>query len=115
MADVRFYQVVIDCGNPGALAEFWSGFTGYEVTRVYDDWATIAAEDGSARVGFQQVPEGKLVRTGSTSTRRQGRGSRGEGDRGPRRYAPLGERGSEDPFVVFADPEGNEFCIVRDE
>jgi hypothetical protein len=33
MADVRFYQVVIDCADPRSLADFWMTFTGYESRR----------------------------------------------------------------------------------
>jgi hypothetical protein len=38
------------------------GFTGFEVSRAFDDWCSIKATDGSARIGFQKVPEGKIVK-----------------------------------------------------
>jgi hypothetical protein len=115
VADVRFYQVVIDCWDPPALAEFWSGFTGYEVKSAHDDWATITAGDGTARIGFQKVPEGKVVKNRvhiDFVTKDEEATAREIEDLGAtRRWV---SEDPEDPFVVLADPEGNE-CIVRDE
>jgi hypothetical protein len=62
MVDVRFREVVIDCADPPTLARWWSGFTGYELRTDREDWATIANEDESMIIGFQQVPEGKVVK-----------------------------------------------------
>jgi predicted enzyme related to lactoylglutathione lyase len=116
VADVRFYQVVIDCGDPTALAEFWSRFTGYEITRAHDDWAAIAASDGTARIGFQKVPEDKVVKNrvhiDFVAKDEEATAAEIEGLGATRRWV---SEDPEDPFVVLADPEGNEFCIVRED
>jgi hypothetical protein len=113
--DVRFHQVVIDCADPRRLAEFWMGFTGFDASHAGDDWFSIRAPDHSARTGFQKVPEGKIVKNrvhidfvaqDEDMTARQI-----EALGATRRWV---SEDSEDPFVVLADPEGNEFCIVRD-
>jgi predicted enzyme related to lactoylglutathione lyase len=97
------------------LAEFWMGFTGFDASHAGDDWFSIRAPDHSARIGFQKVPEGKIVKNrvhidfvaqDEDMTARQI-----EALGATRRWV---SEDSVDPFVVLADPEGNEFCIVRD-
>jgi glyoxalase superfamily protein len=116
MADVRFHQVMIDCADPPGLAEFWSSFTGYIVKRAVEDWATIESEDGSRRIGFQLVPEGKVVKNrvhiDFMAKDEETTAKEIEAIGATRRWV---REDPEDPFVVLADPEGNEFCIVRDD
>jgi predicted enzyme related to lactoylglutathione lyase len=114
MVDVRFREVVIDCADPPALARWWSSFTGYELRTDREDWATIANEDQSMIIGFQQVPEGKVVKNRvhldfwaadeeATARELETMGA-------TRRWV---SEDPDDPFVVLADPEGNEFCLIR--
>ena len=115
MVDVRLYQVVIDCADPRALSAFWMGFTGFEVSREFDDWCSIKATDGSARIGFQKVPEGKVVKNrvhiDFVAKDEEATAREIEALGATRRWV---SEDPDDPFVVLADPEGNEFCIVRD-
>jgi len=112
---VRFEEVVIDCADPGALARFWSSVTGYEIDNESDRWAAIRGEgERDIWIGFQRVPEAKSVKNrvhvdlGAADEEREAR-----------RIEALGATrlwvsdDPEDPFVVLADPEGNEFCVVR--
>ena len=112
--DVRFYQVVIDCAEPRRLAEFWMAFTGFEVSHAGDDWFSIRAPDGSARIGFQQVPEDKVVKNrvhiDFAAKDEETTAKRIEDLGATRRWV---SDDPQDPFVVLADPEGNEFCVVR--
>jgi hypothetical protein len=55
-------MVVIDRADPRSLAAFWESFTGYERRSDHEDWVSIYTPDGSMRIGFQQVPEGKVVK-----------------------------------------------------
>jgi predicted enzyme related to lactoylglutathione lyase len=114
VADLRFHQVVIDCADPRALADFWMKFTGYESRSSYEDWVTIEAPDGSVRIGFQQVPESKVVKNrvhiDFAATDEEATAKEIEGMGATRRWV---SEDPEDPFIVLADPEGNEFCIVR--
>jgi predicted enzyme related to lactoylglutathione lyase len=97
-------------------AEFWSGFTGYAIKRTSDDWATIEASDGTARIGFQKVPEGKVVKNrvhlDFVAKDEEATAKEIEGLGATRRWVSEDPEG---PFVVLGDPEGNEFCIVRDD
>lgn len=114
MVDVRFFQIVIDCADPRALADFWIKFTGCEGRSSYDDWASIQAADGSARIRFQKVPEGKVVKNrvhiDFVAEDEEATAKEIEALGATRRWV---SEDLEDPFVVLADPEGNEFCIVR--
>jgi predicted enzyme related to lactoylglutathione lyase len=116
LADVRFHMVVIDCHDPRSLAAFWEGFTGYQRRRDQEDWVSIYSPGGSMRIGFQQVPEGKVVKNrvhlDFAATDEEATAKEIEFMGAVRRWV---SEDPEDPFVVLADPEGNEFCIVRDD
>ena len=115
MPDVRYYQVVIDCADPRSLAAFWMRFTGYEVSHAGDDWFSIQALGGMPRIGFQKVPEPKAgknrLHIDFVAADEEAAAREIEGLGATRRWV---SEDPEDPFVVLADPEGNEFCIVRD-
>ncbi len=111
---VGFRQVVIDCGDPRTLARFWASFTGYGLRSDQHDWASIHSEDGAYAIGFQKVPEAKVVKNRvhvdfwaddeeATARKIEALGAR-------RRWV---SQDPNDPFVVLADPEDNEFCIIR--
>jgi hypothetical protein len=114
MVDVRFREVVIDCADPPALAEWWTGFTGYTIRTKHDDWTTIVSDDGAMTIGFQQVPEGKVVKNrvhlDFWATDEEATATEIEALGATRLWV---SEDPEDPFVVLADPEGNEFCIIR--
>jgi hypothetical protein len=114
VVDVRFHEIVIDCADPRSLARFWAGFTGYEVGGEDEDWASIRAADGSATIGFQRVPEPKVVKNRvhvDFSAQDEEAMARAIEAMGATRLWVSED--PNDPFVVLADPEGNEFCIVR--
>jgi predicted enzyme related to lactoylglutathione lyase len=113
---VRLHEVVIDCADPRSLADFWVGFTGYVVRHTSDDWVSIGAEDGSVIIGFQQVPEPKTVKNrlhlDFAAKDYEGTAREIEALGATRRWV---SENPDDAFVVLADPEGNEFCIIRDD
>ena len=105
---------MIDCADPPTLARWWSSFTGYTLRTDHEDWSTIANVDQSMIIGFQKVPEGKVVKNRvhldfwaadeeATARELEAMGA-------TRRWV---SEDPEDPFVVLADPEGNEFCLIR--
>ena len=114
MVDGRFHMVVIDCADPRSLAAFWEAFTGYERRSDEEDRVSIYSPDDPMRIGFQQVPEGKVVKNrvhvDFAATDEEATAREIEGMGATRRWV---SEDPEDPFVVLADPEGNEFCIVR--
>jgi predicted enzyme related to lactoylglutathione lyase len=113
--NVHFREVVIDCADPRALARFWAAATGYDLQSDDDDWASILGEEDRAiRIGFQKVPEGKVVKNrvhvDLGSPDEEAEATRIEALGATRLWV---SDDPEDPFVVLGDPEGNEFCVVR--
>jgi predicted enzyme related to lactoylglutathione lyase len=111
---VRFHEVVIDCADPPSLARFWAAATGYALQSDDEAWTSVLGEgERGIRIGFQKVPEDKVVKNrvhidlGAADI--EAEASRIEALGARRLWA---SEDPEDPFIVLADPEGNEFCVV---
>jgi hypothetical protein len=120
----KLTELAIDCADPEGLARFWRAVLDYEVQDEDDGIVTIGpttVPDGERRVGpvppaltFARVPEPKTVKNRihldvNPTDREQ--------DEEVRRLVELGARhvdvGQGDAsWVVLADPEGNEFCVL---
>lgn len=120
----KFTELAIDCADPNGLARFWCSVLGYEVQDEDEGIVTIGpptvpvAKNHLGPVPpaltFARVPEGKTaknrVHLDLNPTDR-------EQDEEVRRLLDLGARhvdvGQGDvSWVVLADPEGNEFCVL---
>ena len=121
----RFTELIVDCHDPKALAEFWRQVLGYEITDADDELVAIAPDSGDVQlhgpkptapaIVFVRVPEPKTMKVrihidvnplGVTQ------------DQEVERLLALGatkiDIGQGDvSWVVMADPEGNEFCVLR--
>ena len=120
----RFTELAIDCADPKGLARFWCSVLDYEVKEEDDGIVTFGSPvvpDGTTRPGpvppmltFARVPEGKTVKNRlhldlNPTDREQ--------DEEVRRLLELGARHADvgqgdERWVVLADPEGNEFCVL---
>ncbi len=120
----RFTDLAIDCADPQGLARFWCSVLDYEVQHEDDEIVTIASRrvpDDEIHAGpvpptltFARVPEGKTVKNRlhldlNPTDREQ--------DEEVRRLLALGARHADvgqgdQSWVVLADPEGNEFCVL---
>ena len=91
-------------------------FTGFEIGSAHDDWVSIRSPDDGTRIAFQRVPESKTrknrLHVDFATKDEAATASAIEAIGATRRWA---SDDPEDPFIVLADPEGNEFCIVRDD
>jgi predicted enzyme related to lactoylglutathione lyase len=114
---VRLHHIVIDAHDLPGLARFWTQALGWKVLSEREREIVIGTDD-HAPVGicFMPVTDPKTVKnrlhldlTASAEERD------GEIDRllalGARRV-DIGQTG-EESWLVLADPEGNEFCVVR--
>jgi predicted enzyme related to lactoylglutathione lyase len=112
----RFTELVVDSAEPEKLAEFWAEVLGYRVTERERDSAFIeGTEDAAPGIVFVRVPEPKTVKNRvhidvNPIDRDQ--------DEEVERILALGARRAdvgqgEQRWVVLADPEGNEFCVLR--
>ncbi|WP_113695436.1 VOC family protein [Amycolatopsis albispora] len=116
----KVLALTIDCHDAGRLAGFWCAALDYrEIERWQDahgvEYLTIGdpADADGLRVLFQPVPEGKQVKNrlhldlGPVE-----RDQRAEVDRLIGLGASLLDEAPEHPWIVLADPEGNEFCVL---
>jgi catechol 2,3-dioxygenase-like lactoylglutathione lyase family enzyme len=122
----RFTELVIDCHDPERLATFWCAVLDFTVIDRNEgqveigSWVPTVEEVRTRQMSptllFVLVPEGKAVKNrlhldvspidGSTDdevVRLLGLGAT---------RADVGQ-GSDRSWEVMADPEGNEFCVVR--
>ena len=105
-------DIVIDCADPPALAEFWAEALDYKNAGQYEQYVILLPrEPGHPPVLLQGVPEPKLAKCRVHIDIRAG-------DVGAeaRRLEVLGAsridigQGEQD-WITMADPEGNDFCV----
>jgi predicted enzyme related to lactoylglutathione lyase len=115
----RWYDVVVDSADPAALGRFWSALLDQPITGEGPDEVDVALSPGLELV-FVPVPDPKVVKNrlhldlSSTSAADQAAIVARAVDLGAK---PLDIGQGDVPWVVLADPEGNEFCVLeqRDE
>ncbi len=109
--------VTIDCREADALAAFWQEALGYpEIARWTDGHGLTYVElkaEGVISLLFQPVPEGK---TGKNRLHLDLASTELEQRDEVARLVSLGAKiiadEEADPWVVLADPEDNEFCVL---
>jgi len=113
----RFTELAIDAADPQRIAEFWMAVLGWQPTGRYTGAVQIAdpAGDGPS-LTFLPVPEGKSIKNRlHIDVNPVGCDQEQEVERlialGARRI-DIGQ-GDDKTWVVLADPEGNEFCVLR--
>jgi catechol 2,3-dioxygenase-like lactoylglutathione lyase family enzyme len=110
----------IDTSDPDRIARFWADALGWRRTHDEPDEVVLEPAEGSAEDGeaadllFLRVPEGKSVKNrlhldlrpddqAAEVARLEALGTT---------RAAVGQ-GGEVSWVVLADPDGNEFCVLR--
>jgi predicted enzyme related to lactoylglutathione lyase len=121
----RLFSVVFDAADPAALARFWSTATGWPITYEEPDEVVVEpAEDASGQpiepglpLLFLPVDDAKVVKN-RVHIDLDSRSS-AEFDALVERVRGAGAtpadigQGGDVSWVVLADPEGNEFCILE--
>ena len=114
---VRLHHVVVDAHDLPGLARFWAQALGWRVLSERGREVVIGPDE-SAPIGmcFMPVPETKTIKNRVHLDLTTGADDRdAEIERllrlGARRVN-IGQTGDES-WTVLADPEGNEFCVVR--
>jgi hypothetical protein len=105
----------IDCAEPATLAQFWAEVLDYEV-QPSDDPTEIMVSPKTGigtTLGFFKVPEGKTVKNRlHLDLRPEDQAAEVERLLGlGAKHVDIGQ-GSQ-TWVVLADPEGTEFCVLR--
>jgi catechol 2,3-dioxygenase-like lactoylglutathione lyase family enzyme len=109
--------VAVDCLDAERCAAFWCAALGVEVRGRWGDAHEVQyVEIGSAdrpMLVFQPVPEGKVGKNRLHLDIAPASGSQeDEVERLVRLGAVRVADEAEHPWVVLADPEGNEFCVL---
>ena len=116
---IRIQCVVIDCAEPQELARFWAAALGWRVTFSSDAECALEPPEGSPETDvspdlvFVRVPDEKVVKNRLHLDLRPD-----DQDAQVERLLALGATRAEigqtgdEPWVVLADPEGNEFCVL---
>ncbi|PZS02098.1 MAG: glyoxalase [Pseudonocardiales bacterium] len=109
----NWYSVVIDANDIAVLSRWWAQVLGYSIVFESETEVAIAKdEDTNPGIVFVPVPEGKTVKN-RLHIDLNPDDQAAEVDRlidlGARR-ADVGQ--GESRWVVLADPEGNEFCVL---
>jgi len=116
----RISQVTVDVRDVDMMAAFWSAALGYTADQGDDGSAKLYPPDSAGpeavTIWLQAVTEGKQTKnrvhldlnavSGTVETEVERLLALGAS------YADVGQSDS-DPFVVLADPEGNEFCVLK--
>ncbi len=117
---LRIQSTAIDARDPAAQGRFWAEVLGWRITEDEPDEVALEPPAGSPEDGivpdllFLAVPEGKTVKN------RLHLDLRPEDQAAEvARIEALGAtrvdigQGEDVTWVVLADPEGNEFCVLR--
>ena len=114
---VRLHHIVVDAHDLPGLARFWTQALGWKILSERENEIVIGT-DANAPVGmcFMPVTDQKMVKNRVHLDLTSGAQDRGqEIERlvalGARRV-DIGQTG-EESWTVLADPEGNEFCVIR--
>ena len=109
----RWEQIVVDAEDPGRLARWWAEALGYLIVHESPDEIEIRLTPGQTpSLVFVPVPEAKAVKNRlHIDLRPDDQESEVERlvDMGAR---PVDIGQHEVGWVVLADPEGNEFCVL---
>ena len=117
---LRWQCVCIDSRRPSETAQFWEQALGWRVTEEAEDEVVLGPPAGSPEDGvcpellFLLVPEGKQVKNRMHLDLRPD-DQAAEVARLEALGATRVDVGQDDSvtWVVLADPEGNEFCVLR--
>lgn len=116
----RFTELVIDAHDPASLGRFWAQVLGYDIveekTHGTERYVELQGPPASGpRLLVLEVPDDKVTKNRlHIDVNPTDRSQEEEVERilalGARRV-DVGQ--GEQTWVVLADPEGNEFCVLR--
>lgn len=112
----RIAVLAIDANEPHVIADFWCSVLGWRITEEDNDVVSISPRDGAGpTIDVLRVPERKTLKNRlHLDLRSDGLSTAQELDRllnlGASRV-DVGQ-GPDVSWVVLADPEGNEFCLL---
>jgi hypothetical protein len=116
---LRWQTICVDCADPASLGRWWAELLGWRLTYERDDEVVLEPPAGSPEAGvspdllFGKVPQPKVEKVRLHIDLRP-EDQEAEVARAEALGATRIDIGQGDvSWVVLADPEGNEFCILR--
>jgi catechol 2,3-dioxygenase-like lactoylglutathione lyase family enzyme len=110
----RMHHVVLDCPDPVALAEFYSGLLGLPITYRSPDFVVVARNDTTSGLAFQLAPGNPRPTWPDPVVAQQVHLDIMVEDPAAARPLVLGLGATELPGEnVYADPAGHPFCLIR--
>ncbi|MFC4532049.1 VOC family protein [Sphaerisporangium dianthi] len=120
MAEIaRMRNIVLDCPDPRALAEFYSSVIGWKVAYGDDEWVSLG-DGGSIRLSFQRAEGYQPPNWPSSEHPQQAHLDLTVDDRKKAESEVLALGAVKHPyqpgevdegFTVFLDPAGHPFCL----
>ena len=118
---LRWQAILIDSVDPAPLARWWAELLGWRITFEDEEEVVLEPPAGSPEDGvspdilFLRVPEQKAVKNRLHIDLRPDEDQAAEVARAEALGATRVDigQGDDKTWVVLADPEGNEFCILR--
>ena len=110
---LEWEQVIVDAADPGALGRWWQQALGWvAVNEDPDEYEIRPAADRTPGLLFVEVPDAKVTKNRLHLDLRPD-----DRDAEVERLVGLGATRAEigqgdQSWVVLADPEGNEFCVL---
>ena len=119
---LKLQCITVDVHNPKLVADFWAAALDWQITHADDEGVVIELLDSTPEVGripeilFLKVPDEKIVKNrlhfdlrpldqGAEVSRLEALGAK---------RVEIGQSNEpEATWIVMADPEGNEFCVLR--
>jgi catechol 2,3-dioxygenase-like lactoylglutathione lyase family enzyme len=110
----RLHHVIIDCPDPGALADFYSTLLGKPVTYRSDDFCVVSDNEATSGVAFQRVETYLPPQWPDPAHPQQLHFDVmvEDVDRAHDAVVALGATPLSGGDHVYADPAGHPFCLV---
>jgi catechol-2,3-dioxygenase len=114
----KWRSTVVDCAEPGRLAEFYASLIAGSIAAEDNDWVVLTSSAGQ-RLAFQRAPEHQPPRFPDPHGSQQFHLDIqvDEIDDAERQVVALGatrvaDAIEDDTFRVYRDPAGHTFCLV---
>ncbi|NUR92154.1 MAG: VOC family protein [Nonomuraea sp.] len=115
----RFRTTVLDCRDPGALADFYSKLLGWPITHADDEWVVISDGGPPRRLAFQLAADHQPPDWPGSERPQQLHidVTVDDMDTGEKQALEIGavkheyQPSEDDSFRVFLDPAGHPFCL----
>ncbi|MFB9237050.1 VOC family protein [Plantactinospora siamensis] len=111
----RLHHTIVDCPDPGVLAEFYAALLGLPVTYRSADFFVVSKDDTTSGLGFQLAPGHRPPRWPDPAAPQQIHFDVmvDDLDEAATAVLALGATELSGADHVYADPAGHPFCLIN--